>query len=403
MKLHEEWLTFSDEERLENTGKYVAAQSSFHFVGNYTIMKSKRRLPVVLPATAQQTEEENGYAQQLQFGDEAAASSAGANATEAPTASMNDLGTTQNNENSAFSTMDVDEISDPKNDMPKLVPATKSEQTNKVDQMDQSPASVVETAGSVSATEAPVEAQSSTTTAQSNMVDPPKELPYHKLSTMPFVQQTLLFKPIFELKMMSEIDENSINNILKAVQSVTKEAEEMRVKIETTTVRTLVQHIITLFDEMAAKCWTIRLMNEEPTFTFLANFLIDYRRLLPEPKTKVNQQKSQDKFTIPKIKPQQNKFKAAARALTPSPVRNPNKRPKRNSICPLCKNTHLLIECEHFRSKTMEDREAFVAKMKLCVNCFSTTHTVAMCLDGSCKICNKKHNSLIHHRPSASV
>lgn len=70
VKLQDEWLTFSEEERKENGGKYVTAQSSFHFVGNYVIMKSKRQPTVVLPPTlTPATEAEEQLATQITFGD----------------------------------------------------------------------------------------------------------------------------------------------------------------------------------------------------------------------------------------------------------------------------------------------------------------------------------------------
>lgn len=76
-----------------------------------------------------------------------------------------------------------------------------------------------------------------------------------------------------------------------------------------------------------------------------------------------------------------------------------HRRPARTPAkCPMCNQPHGLRECSQFMSRTLEDREAILHRNGWCINCLSTTHTVRMCMSGPCKICNKRHNSILHHR-----
>lgn len=65
--------------------------------------------------------------------------------------------------------------------------------------------------------------------------------------------------------------------------------------------------------------------------------------------------------------------------------------------CAVCKENHRLYECSTFKSKSPEDRNSIVKSLKLCQNCFRTGHSVDNCkLPGSCRVCKKRHNSLLH-------
>lgn len=311
--------------------------------------------------------------------------------------------------------------------MPKLIQATRNEQTDAKEQMNQPTTSFFDQAGPVSATESMIQTQqhgvpstpskgklaSAINKAQMNGDScssenwdvPPAETT--NLSSISFQEQSQLFEPIFRLTRLEKLEENSIDNMIRAIQRVMAQCERKNWKIDQSTVRTLVQFIVSLFDPVTTTCWKMRLMKSEPTFEFLVNFFFDYNKTGVPVATSCETAK---KFVIPKIQqtPRQSnvvakngrKANSAARASTPSPARNPNKRPKNNPAikCRLCGGSHMLHKCPVFLKKTLEDREAVLTRMNLCINCFSPTHTVRMCLDGKCKSCNQKHNSLIHHR-----
>nr|XP_034832179.1 uncharacterized protein LOC117988989 [Maniola hyperantus] len=65
--------------------------------------------------------------------------------------------------------------------------------------------------------------------------------------------------------------------------------------------------------------------------------------------------------------------------------------------CALCNQSHHLYNCKEFSKKSIKDRYEFVRNANLCFNCFIPNHMVARCgKPTSCRICFKKHHSLLH-------
>ncbi|KAJ8947751.1 hypothetical protein NQ318_018013 [Aromia moschata] len=64
--------------------------------------------------------------------------------------------------------------------------------------------------------------------------------------------------------------------------------------------------------------------------------------------------------------------------------------------CNFCKGTHLIYRCRDFLKLTAKLRFKEVKRLNLCTNCLRTDHTVSDCKSGSCRVCAKKHNSLLH-------
>ena len=68
--------------------------------------------------------------------------------------------------------------------------------------------------------------------------------------------------------------------------------------------------------------------------------------------------------------------------------------------CAVCKADHRIFYCENFLSKSVQDRNSFIRENKMCINCLSSGHLYKDCKFSSCKICNKKHNTLLHIAPA---
>nr|CAI5865091.1 unnamed protein product [Callosobruchus analis] len=64
--------------------------------------------------------------------------------------------------------------------------------------------------------------------------------------------------------------------------------------------------------------------------------------------------------------------------------------------CPFCKGSHNIFYCAQFLKLTVKDRMSKVKHLKLCINCLRGNHEVNTCRFGNCKICNSKHNSILH-------
>nr|CAH7716528.1 unnamed protein product [Callosobruchus chinensis] len=65
-------------------------------------------------------------------------------------------------------------------------------------------------------------------------------------------------------------------------------------------------------------------------------------------------------------------------------------------VCYLCKGDHRLFYCPDFHNMAVKDRVVKAKSMKVCLNCLKKNHTSADCRWSGCKICNMKHNTMLH-------
>lgn len=70
--------------------------------------------------------------------------------------------------------------------------------------------------------------------------------------------------------------------------------------------------------------------------------------------------------------------------------------------CECCANDHKLPFCKKFAKLDIEARRDFVHRNKLCFNCLGSNHLVYSCRQSTrCKICKKRHHSLLHSSNNA--
>nr|CAH7729894.1 unnamed protein product [Callosobruchus chinensis] len=65
-------------------------------------------------------------------------------------------------------------------------------------------------------------------------------------------------------------------------------------------------------------------------------------------------------------------------------------------VCYLCKGDHTLFYCPDFHNMAVKDRVVKAKSMKVCQNCLKKNHTSSECRWSGCKICNMKHNTMLH-------
>ncbi len=66
-------------------------------------------------------------------------------------------------------------------------------------------------------------------------------------------------------------------------------------------------------------------------------------------------------------------------------------------MCPLCKGTHDLDDCETFLSKSVDERRSFLQKSRLCFACYGSNHMSKGCtFKRTCKQCGKPHPTALH-------
>ncbi|XP_076165306.1 uncharacterized protein LOC143145636 [Ptiloglossa arizonensis] len=76
--------------------------------------------------------------------------------------------------------------------------------------------------------------------------------------------------------------------------------------------------------------------------------------------------------------------------------------------CPMCRAPHSIYSCDNFKEATVAQRAEVVAEARLCRNCLKRGHVANACTVCNCRVCNKKHHTLLHTdapedlRPSSS-
>lgn len=68
----------------------------------------------------------------------------------------------------------------------------------------------------------------------------------------------------------------------------------------------------------------------------------------------------------------------------------------KNISCTFCKQAHAIFYCNKFLSLPVPARITEIKKLKLCLNCLRSNHTVPNCISSGCRRCNKRHNTLLH-------
>ncbi|CAA9997912.1 unnamed protein product [Nesidiocoris tenuis] len=69
--------------------------------------------------------------------------------------------------------------------------------------------------------------------------------------------------------------------------------------------------------------------------------------------------------------------------------------------CPECDQLHKLFDCPSFLQISSLDRKNVVLKHRLCLNCFRSECRPNRCKLSGCKICYRKHNTLLHTSESS--
>ena len=74
------------------------------------------------------------------------------------------------------------------------------------------------------------------------------------------------------------------------------------------------------------------------------------------------------------------------------------------AACAYCKKNHSLEDCEELRQKEPAARKDFIQEKGLCFGCLKTGHMARGCQQRSmCKICGKRHVTLLHQAGSERV
>ncbi|KAG5314515.1 YMD3 protein, partial [Pseudoatta argentina] len=83
--------------------------------------------------------------------------------------------------------------------------------------------------------------------------------------------------------------------------------------------------------------------------------------------------------------------------LTPNVKRSSSCAATVKPKCHFCQGDHVIYYCKNFVALPVSQRAAEIHSRKLCVNCLrSSFHASSKCTSGQCKVCQAKHNTLLH-------
>ncbi|XP_011069285.1 PREDICTED: uncharacterized protein LOC105155080 [Acromyrmex echinatior] len=148
----------------------------------------------------------------------------------------------------------------------------------------------------------------------------------------------------------------------------------------------LVLILTSKFDSLTLRKWETSLTgNKLPSLKQLLDF-IAHRCQMLEATTRASTTSA--KQVEAKLQPNVKRSSSCAAIVKPK--------------CHFCQGDHVIYYCKNFVALPVSQRAAEIHSRKLCVNCLrSSSHESSKCTSGQCKVCQTKHNTLLH-MPSAA-
>ncbi|XP_055622539.1 uncharacterized protein LOC129766108 [Toxorhynchites rutilus septentrionalis] len=141
-------------------------------------------------------------------------------------------------------------------------------------------------------------------------------------------------------------------------------------------------------------------INEEstamPSYVSMVNYLQNYARVLQAVSPIVSQSAPRSK--PPRPLPPPTKFVSFPAAAQSEPSSSAAASVIQSSKpCVKCGQAHYLYQCPEFRKMTVTQRSELVRRNRLCMNCMrSNSHYARTCSAQRCRVCSKKHHTLLH-------
>lgn len=74
------------------------------------------------------------------------------------------------------------------------------------------------------------------------------------------------------------------------------------------------------------------------------------------------------------------------------------------ATCVFCKKKpHPAYECEVFQKASVQQRYALAKRANLCFNCLAASHQRNSCTSGLCRVCSRKHHTMLHSAATTSM
>lgn len=220
-----------------------------------------------------------------------------------------------------------------------------------------------------------------------------------QLVRIPYLDFEYLFRPLFEMRSMEQVDEMELNRFIVTLIGIREQAERLAFPLEQEQqfIMALIQNRL---DYVSRSLWMWQVDRDEPTLKDLESFLakrskrIEAHEQQNRPSTSAGP--SAGPSAASRFAPNSGavpRAQAAPRVVANPPTTSKSKKSK--ATCVECNGEHFLHKCDRFKSMSMVQKRATLDFNRLCHNCFSAAHTTGQCTQGVCKRCKTKHNSLL--------
>lgn len=214
-------------------------------------------------------------------------------------------------------------------------------------------------------------------------------------------------KALFTLQKLSK---ESPQLVRKLIDNILKNLRALKILGEPTdSWDTLIIYIITSkLDETTEreweqfKCNTQKYEDSKPSLKDLLKFLNDRADMLETLQVSHTHNKMYHNNNKIPYASSHNHNKLQCNVSTDNKIQDARQTFKRH--CLMCKAYfHPLYTCHKFINSDLDTKLKFIVTNKLCENCLRSGHTIETCMFGTCRKCNKKHNTLIHNDASTTT
>lgn len=184
-----------------------------------------------------------------------------------------------------------------------------------------------------------------------------------------------LVMPLIELGQLNMVNELAINEVLNAVQEALEHAKQLNFGLQESE-NAIMAIVYSKLDPVSKGIWDFQLSVQNPKLDDLVDFLVKRAAMLKAEQISVT---SASSFTV---QGSSNLPKATGTI-------------SRTKYCLYCDQaSHNIFHCTYFDGLVIQAKERFLRDEGRCFNCFQR-HPMEPCVQGDCRKCNLKHNSML--------
>ncbi|XP_031339663.1 uncharacterized protein LOC116168131 [Photinus pyralis] len=153
----------------------------------------------------------------------------------------------------------------------------------------------------------------------------------------------------------------------------------------------IIELITIKFDFATNKEWeSLKFNNDLPTLKEMIEFITHRCKMLESIGKQTDSRKNHDNPNVKSFQTNQS-LRSGVRTVTSHATFSGT------ITCVICKQAHFIQQCPQFLKLTPDNRIQEIKKLRLCLNCLRENHLIANCKSiHNCKVCRKRHNSLLH-------